>query len=108
MIILTVNHNAKGITYWIYPSTDEVNVDSGELGKVLQSEPGREFLFGANAIKGLQVAGEPLVDASAWVVGSQMMVGVVIEKYIDFSSTITVTLPESTSGIDEVLYGASS
>lgn len=108
MMMLAVNHNAKGITYWIYPSTDEVNVDSGELGKVFQSEPGKGFLFGANVIKGLEVVGEPLVDASAWIVGSQMMVGVASEEYIDFSSTVTITLPESASGINEVLYGDSS
>jgi hypothetical protein len=108
MMMLSVNHNAKGITYWIYPSTDEVNVGSGGLGKVFQMEPGRDFLFGANAIKGLEVVGEPLVDASAWVVGSQMMVGVASEEYIDFSSTITITLPESATGIDNTLYGDSS
>jgi hypothetical protein len=108
MMMLAVNHDAKGITYWIYPSTDEVNVDSGELGKVFQSEPGRGFLFGDNAIKGLEVVGEPLVDASAWIVGSQMMVGVASEEYIDFSSTITITLPASASSIDVVLFGDSS
>ena len=108
MMMLSINHNAKGITYWIYPSTDEVNVDSGELGKVFQTEPGRDFLFGANAIKKLSVVGEPLVDASAWIMGDKMMVGVASEEYIDFSSTISITLPAVASSIDEVLFGDSS
>lgn len=68
--MLSVNHNTKGITHWIYPSTDKVNVKSWELVKVFQTAPGRDFLFSANAIKGLEVVGEPLVDASAWIVGS--------------------------------------
>jgi hypothetical protein len=33
------------------------------------------------------------------------MVGVASEEYIDFLSTITITLPDITTGIDKVLYG---
>ncbi|KAG0647546.1 hypothetical protein D0Z07_6822 [Hyphodiscus hymeniophilus] len=108
MMMLAVNHNAKGISYWIYPSTAEVNVESGELGKVFQTEPGLGFLFGTNAIKGLQVAGEPLVDASAWIVGEKMMVGIASEEYVDFSSTVSITLPVAASAINETLFGDSS
>ena len=108
MMMLSINHNAKGITYWIYPSTDDVNVGSGELGNVFQTEPGKDFLFGSNAIKGLEVEGEPLVDASAWVVGTQMMVGIASEEYVDSSLTVTITLPESAASIDQILYGDSS
>lgn len=107
MMMLAVNHNAKGISYWIYPSTDEVNVGSGQLGKVFQTGPGIHFLFGANAIKGLPTAGETLVDASAWIVGKKMMVGVASGQYVDSSTVISVTLPASASSIDQVLYGAS-
>jgi hypothetical protein len=107
MMMLAVNHNAKGISYWIYPSTDENNVASGQLGKVFQSQPGIEFLFGANAIKALPTAGEALVDASAWIVGKQMMVGVASGEYVDSSAVITITLPANASSIDHVLYGDS-
>ncbi|CZR61305.1 uncharacterized protein PAC_11201 [Phialocephala subalpina] len=108
MMMLSVNHNAKGITYWIYPSTDAVNVGSGQLGKVFQSAPSMAFIFGTNAIKGLPVQGEPLVDASAWIVGNQMMIGVASGEYIDFSSQITIMLPTSAASVAEVLYGDSS
>jgi hypothetical protein len=33
MMMLALNHNAKGISYWIYPSTDDVDVGSGGWGK---------------------------------------------------------------------------
>ena len=108
MMMLAVNHNAKGITYWIYPSTDEVNAESGELGRVFQTVPARDFLFGANAIKRLKVVGEPLVDASAWILGDQMMVGIAIEEYVDLSSTVTITLPASASSINATLFGDST
>ena len=107
MMMIAVNHDAKGISYWIYPSTDEINVESGELGDAFKTEPARDFLFGANAIKGLEVTGEPLVDASAWIVGSQMMVGIASEEYVDFSSVVSITLPASAASIDEVLFGDS-
>jgi hypothetical protein len=107
MMMLSVNHNAKGITYWIYPSTDEVNVGSGQLGKVFQTEPGINFLFGTDAIKGLPAFGEALVDASAWILGKQMMVGVASGEYVDSSAIVNITLPASVSSIDQVLYGDS-
>ncbi|KAH9219711.1 hypothetical protein DL95DRAFT_383907 [Leptodontidium sp. 2 PMI_412] len=105
MMMLAINHNAKGLTYWIYPSTSEVNVGSGELGKVFQSQAGMGFLFGTNAIKGLPVVGEPLVDASAWIVDGKMMVGFASGEYVDYTSTVTIMLPASATSIDEVLYG---
>lgn len=108
MMVLAINHNAKGITYWEYPSTATVNVGSGTLGNVLKTEPALGFLFGANAIKKLPVEGEPLVDASAWIVGSKMLVGVASEEYVDFDSLITITLPQAAAGVDQVLYGNST
>jgi hypothetical protein len=54
------------------------------------------------------VEGEPLVDASAWIVGSKMLVGVASEEYVDFDSPITITLPQAAAGVDQVLYGNST
>jgi hypothetical protein len=68
---LLSRNNAQRITYWDYPSTDEINIASGNLGDVLKTKPALGFLFGSNAIKNLPVDGEPLVDASAWIVGSK-------------------------------------
>jgi hypothetical protein len=107
MMMLAVNHNAKGISYWIYPSTNDVNVGSGQLGKVFQTQPGIDFLFGTNAIKGLLTTGEALVDASAWIVGQKIMVGVASGEYVDSSAVVTITLPVNVSSVDQVLYGDS-
>ncbi len=107
MMMLAVNHNAKGLTYWIYPSTDGVNVGSGEFGKVFETEPAINFLFGTNAIKGLKVSGEALVDASGWIVGDQMMVGIASGEYVDSSATITITLPAGAASVNQTLYGTS-
>lgn len=57
MMILSLNHGAKGVTYWIYPSSDEINVLSGEIGKILNTELVKGFVFGTEAREGLQVGG---------------------------------------------------
>lgn len=106
MMMLAINHDAKGISNWIYPSTEEVNVGSGNLGKVFTTEPGRDFLFGANAIKGL-VVDQPLVDVSAWLLENQMMIGIVNGNHTNSDSAIRIKLPKSVSSIDTILYGDS-
>jgi hypothetical protein len=108
MMVLSVNAGAKGISYWIYPSTDEVNVGSGALAKVFQADTAKDFLFGTDVIKGLKVEGEALVDASAWVMGGKMLVGVASGQYADSGAAVSVELPVSVSGVDQVLYGDSS
>ncbi|KAJ8071926.1 hypothetical protein OCU04_002230 [Sclerotinia nivalis] len=105
MIMLSVNHNAKGITYWIYPSTDSVNVGSAALGKVLQTGPAIDFLFGTNTIKGL---GSGLLDVSAWIVGEQMMIGIVNGEYVDSKAEITIPLPGNVVLVNQTLYGDSN
>ncbi|QSZ31400.1 hypothetical protein DSL72_000965 [Monilinia vaccinii-corymbosi] len=105
MMLLSVNHDAKGITYWIYPSSDSINAGSGELGKVLQSEPAIDFLFGTNVIKGL---GSGLLDVSAWIAGDQMMVGIVNEGYLDSGDEVTIEFPAHVTSLSRTLYGNSN
>ncbi|KAF7916510.1 hypothetical protein EAE99_009692 [Botrytis elliptica] len=104
MMMLSVNHDAKGITYWIYPSTDSANAGSADLGKVLQNSPALDFLFGTKAIKGL---GSGLLDVSAWIVGEQMMVGIVNGEYVESVDELSVTLPGNVVSLNQTLYGES-
>ncbi|TVY40830.1 hypothetical protein LSUB1_G002719 [Lachnellula subtilissima] len=108
MMMLSVNHGAMGITYWIYPSTDDINVGAGDLGKVFQTEVVKEFLFGTHVVKGLKVGGEVLVDASAWVLGGKMLIGVASGRYTDESAVVSIELPGSVDAVEQVLYGDSS
>ncbi|KAF4628968.1 hypothetical protein G7Y89_g9182 [Cudoniella acicularis] len=125
MMMLSINHGAKGITYWIYPSTTSVNVASGNLAKVLQADPAIVFLFGTEPIPitGLGVEGGGNVDVSAWILDTEdgddddeengtkakMMVGIANEQYRDSNSTVSITLPKVAEGIEveKVLYGDS-
>jgi hypothetical protein len=108
MMILSVNHGAKGITYWIYPSTNDVNTASGALGKVLGTEEAMSFLFGTEPIQSLTVeGGSNLVDASAWVVGGKVMVGVANGLYFSSRAKVKIALPEGVEvkSVEKVLYG---
>ncbi|TAQ88246.1 hypothetical protein B7494_g3413 [Chlorociboria aeruginascens] len=107
MMMLSINHNAKGLTYWIYPSSDNLNFQSGKLGELFKSEIIMEFVFGSNAMKGLQVEGTKSIDASAWIVGDKMMVGIVNTQYSDLNGTITIALPSIPFSIDNILFGDS-
>lgn len=104
MMLLAINHNAKGLSNWIYPSTDEVNAGSGQLGKVFSTKPGMDFIFGTNAIKGLST-NAVTIDASAWIVGNQMMVGFTNVVNETSSSVVTIRLPRDIRSIENILYG---
>lgn len=107
MVMLAINHNAKGLSNWIYPSTDEVNAGSAQLGKVFSTKPGIDFIFGTNAIKGTSTSG-PAVDASAWIVGDQIMMGFANGGKETSPSEVTIRLPRDVSSIDKILYGATT
>lgn len=92
-------------TKGIYPSTTSVNIGSGALGKILASNTSTTFLFGTHAIKALPTSGEALIDASAWIVGYEMMIGIASGEYIDFEGTVEITLPVKADGMVSVLYG---
>jgi len=101
--MLSINHDAKGLTYWLYPSTDDINVQSGKFGNIFQTFPGRDYIFGTNAIKRLVVEG-PDLDVSAWILDGKMMVGI-SSSYDEHNTTINITLPVTVDSVDQVLYG---
>lgn len=104
MMMLSLNHGAKGITYWIYPSSSSINELSGEIGKIFDSEIVKEFIFGTEPRKGLKVeAGE--VDASAWILGSRIFVGVANGRFS--TGRVEISMPEGieAGSVRSVLYG---
>lgn len=108
MMLLSLNHAAKGLTYWIYPSSSTVNAGSGGLAKVLKSSAVTDFVFGTNVVEGLEVEGSTLVDASAWVVGGQMMVGIVSGRFGNTRETVAIKLPQRAASVSKSLYGNST
>jgi hypothetical protein len=94
MAMISFNHGAKGITSWIYPSTDELNDAHSALARVVTVAPVSNFIGGAQPVP-ISVHG---LDVSYWTLGKQAMVIVAADPD---SSTLagTVEGPSATSGV---------
>lgn len=78
MTLLAVNHGAKGIVSWLWPSTQDIEETSGRLAGVFMGAMG-QFLLGAEEKKIVPVEGN--VDAAGWVnADGEMLVVVVAYK----------------------------
>lgn len=104
MVLLAVNHGAKGIISWVWPATDVLGRAHGDLAKVLTVSPAVDFVVGGDSPHAVDV-GVPLVDVAYWVVGEKMLVSVVNGGYVDVNQTVTVALPKGTKAIASVLWG---
>ncbi len=92
MALLSFNHGAKGITSWIYPSTDELDAANGAIAKVVTVALVQNFLTGAQPVK-IVVDGLEMLDVAYWRAGSQVVVAVASASYVDVKEDVTVNLP---------------
>ena len=107
MTMLGINHGAKGIVMWMYPTTPELTSLTSRLGRVLINRC-TQWILGARFVPGLKVTGGDGVDASAWVGDGAMLVSIVnpTRKAIP---TLTISVPQNlrASKIGEVFWGDS-
>ena len=104
MAILSINHDAKGIVAWDYPTQPDLQSITSSLSKTLTTLQVANFILGAPTVA-LQVTGATRVDAASWKVGSQMLVSVTFLEYDDSSASVTISLPAAASSVDSVLWG---
>ena len=107
MDVLAVNHNAKGLVAWTYPTDPALEDIRSQLAKVLTAEGPTKFLLGADAMQ-LQVEGASDVDAAGWVVGGQMLVSIVNTADAEVSNEVRVGIPGDVqvASVNEVLWGS--
>ncbi|ORY63066.1 uncharacterized protein BCR38DRAFT_458307 [Pseudomassariella vexata] len=109
MTMLAINHGAKGIVMWNYPTTAELADLTRRLAVVLTSELVADFFLEAPLVEGLEVKGGSKVDAAAWVSESkrQVLLGVVNLNYEDIQEGIEVVLPDGVKvgSVNEALWG---
>lgn len=116
MTLLSVNHGAKGITMWNYPTTSDLFNLTGDLATLFTSGTATlDFLIGAPRTQDLAVAtggDNDLVDAAVWVqqTSARAMLSVVNLNYDHISGPVTVTLPTGVTAetVQESLWGAST
>lgn len=112
MTFLGVNHGAKGITMWDYPTTSELFNLTGDLSTLFTSGSAAGFLIGSPRMQNLTVAGDDTIDAAIWVdkTSGKAMLSVVNLSYSNTSGPVTVALPTGVvaESIEESLWGGSA
>ncbi len=77
MTLLSLNHGAKGILMWVFPTADEIVGVASKFSQVVLARDGLStFVLMAHAAV-VPVPGVENVDGAMWRVGSRMMVTVV-------------------------------
>lgn len=105
MDMLFVNHGAKGIAMWDYPTEPGIANITGQLSKVLTSKGISSFLLGSFEQK-LDVSGLARVDVASWTVRSNTLVSVVNKNYVDSAANLSIALPIKASSVSSVVWGS--
>ncbi len=105
MNMLFVNHGAKGIAMWDYPTEPGIANITGMLSKVLTSSQISSFLLGSFE-QALDVTGLGRVDAAGWTVGTSTLISVVNKNYVDSGSNVSISLPAKASSASQVVWGS--
>jgi hypothetical protein len=109
MTLLAVNHGAKGIVMWDYPTTAEILNVTNHLATVLTSSTIADFLLGTPLTKTLSVLGADRIDAAAWIdqEAGLALLSIANLNYRNVADAIEVTAPDGTSftSVSDTLWG---
>ena len=109
MDVLRVNHGAKALVSWTFPTQPDLVTVTSQMAKVLTSNEVTGFLLGTKPMVVEVTAGNGSlsdVDASVWIKGDQVLVSVVNLDYDDVDGPISVNVPKSSSSVGSVLWGS--
>ncbi|PSN65469.1 hypothetical protein BS50DRAFT_622672 [Corynespora cassiicola Philippines] len=79
MGVLRINHGAKGVVAWIYPTSPEIEEVTSSLAKVVTSDEVTRVLLGASPVQ--LESSEPLVDAAVWERDGEVLISLVHVGY---------------------------
>lgn len=102
---LAVNHGAKSIMLWTFPTTDDLATANSQQSKVLTVSPVLDFVTGEQP-QPIAIEGEALLDVSYWIVGNQALVSVVNLDYAPTSSAVAISLPFAASSVVSSPWGS--
>lgn len=109
MNMLFLNHGAKGIAMWDYPTEPGLANITGALSKVLTSTTISSYLLGS-FVQAADVAGLHRVDVAYWTVNNSTLVSVVNKNYVDsLNTTVNIDLGGlggKLSSIKSVFWGS--
>lgn len=82
MDAMFLNHGAKGLVAWNFPTTEEIKEVSSALAKVVTAEETTAFFLGTKPERlVVEGPGSDGFDATGWRVGEQMLVSIVNKAY---------------------------
>ncbi|TID13108.1 putative glycoside hydrolase subgroup catalytic core [Venturia nashicola] len=104
MAMLFVNHGAKGIVAWNFPTTQELTQVTSSLAKTLSAPDITGLLLGAKpvvlAVEG-QVGGD--LDVTGWKVGGKMLISIVHVGLANYVGSASINLPaKAKSGVRQI------
>ncbi|KAE9961843.1 hypothetical protein BLS_001260 [Venturia inaequalis] len=109
MAMLFVNHGAKGVVAWNFPTTEELKIVTAGLAKVLSAADVTGFLLGARPVgllgEGMAGGGKVSedLDVATWKVGGKMLASIVYVGLEGYVGGVGVKLPAKVkSGIRQV------
>lgn len=108
MTLLGINHAAKGVVMWDFPTAADVSAVTSTLAKdVFARSDVVDLLLGAPLYPTLGVVGGSRVDAAAWVADGRALVSVVNLNYANLNGSVEVQLPAGIQGmhVSDVLWG---
>jgi hypothetical protein len=109
MGLLAVNHGAKGLVAWDFPTTAELSAVTQKLAGVMTSTAIAEFLLQTPLTQKLAVKGGGRVDAAIWVNKhkKQALVSIINLNYADLKRDIKVALPHGVTAksVSQTLWG---
>ncbi|KAF2261416.1 hypothetical protein CC78DRAFT_521863 [Lojkania enalia] len=104
MGILRMNHGAKGIVAWIYPTSRDIEDVTSSLAQIVTSEKVTKFTLGAELMRPSVVGGDGLVDVSAWLLNEEALVSVVHMAYEATRNNTEIRFPGKNVLLGETLW----
>lgn len=106
MTMLSINHGAKGIMMWAFPTTPDLTDVTSKLAKAPTGTYSR-YLLGAELLGGFHIIGADMIDASVWMVENSLLVSIITSAHQDTTGSVTLHLPDGMTArsIANVLWG---
>ena len=106
MTMLSINHGAKGIIMWIFPTTAELTDVTSRLARVLTGICAN-YILGADIMTEPAVDGVSAIDVSAWKTRDSILVSIVNSAHENTTEPISLSLPEGlrATTITQALWG---
>lgn len=103
MALLRINHGAKGIVAWSYPTSPALELATSELAQLVTNPEITKYLLGGRLIENITINNnvDPLIDASAWLLKNSMLLIYVYSGYEKYNKDLYITMPKQFAGDTE-------